>query len=178
MSIQDRMNLVTPMVNVRLSPAADQVAIARDLAGRFDQNQHDYDAMTTIAAHLREHPAAPFSGRQCSEFVQDARDRLYGRPSTWHRLLDRAPCAVGHQADVLFCGPDWATPLSGMVTRWGTLEEWTAFTGSGAHWFGQEYEWTWYHADDDRCVPWDGPAPSLWAPMPKTPGAQEHPDAD
>ncbi|UTC28818.1 hypothetical protein MARCHEWKA_03060 [Brevundimonas phage vB_BpoS-Marchewka] len=178
MSIQDRMNLVTPMVNVRLSPAVDQVAIARDLAGRFDQNQHDYDAMTTIAAHLREHPAAPLSGRQCSEFVQDARDRLYGGVTTWNRLVDRAPCAVAQQADVLFCGRDWATPLSGMVTRWGTPEEWRAAVGSIDHHPGHEYEWSWYRADTDQLIPWDGPAPTLWLLLPKTPGAQEHPDAD
>jgi hypothetical protein len=46
----------------------------------FDQRAHDFDAMSVIAAHLRECPADPFSGRQCEEFVIDARDRLYASP--------------------------------------------------------------------------------------------------
>lgn len=43
----------------------------------FDQRQWDFAAMTAIAAHLRENPAKPYSGRQCEEFVQFARDQLY-----------------------------------------------------------------------------------------------------
>jgi len=46
----------------------------------FDQRVHDFDAMSVIAAHLRENPADPFSGRQCEELVIDARDRLYASP--------------------------------------------------------------------------------------------------
>lgn len=142
----------------------------------FDQNQHDYDAMTTIAAHLRENPAAPFSGRQCSEFVQDARDRLYGGVTTWNRLIDRAPCAVAQQADVLFCGPEWGWPITGMVTRWGTPEEWQATVGAIDHHPGVAYEWAWYDAGSDRFVPWDGPEPTLWLPRPKSPREQEQCD--
>ncbi len=67
MSIQDRMNLDTPMGNVRMSPAVDQVAIAQALAGpSFDQNQHDYAMMTLIAQHLVDNPAPTLSGRQCA----------------------------------------------------------------------------------------------------------------
>ena len=173
------MNLDTPMVNARMSPRVDQVAIARALAGRFDQNQYDYDAMTVIAAFLRDNPAAPFSGRQCSEFVQDARDRLYGGVTVWNRLIERAPCAVADQADVLFCGPNWATPLSGMVTRWGTPEEWqAAVVGSIEHHPGYEYEWSWYRADTDTLVPWDGEEPTLWLAQPKTPEAAANLDVD
>ena len=144
----------------------------------FDQNQHDYDAMTTIAAFLRDNPAAPFSGRQCQEFVQDARDRLYGGVTVWNKLIERAPCAVGEQADVIFCAEDWGTPVTGMVTRWGTLQEWTAKTGSALYYPGKEYEWAWYHVYEDRMITWDGPEPTLWLALPKTPGMQAHPDAD
>lgn len=47
----------------------------------WSQERHDYEAMTVIAAHLRDNPAAPYSGRQCEEFVQFARDALFARPA-------------------------------------------------------------------------------------------------
>lgn len=175
MSIKDRMNADTPIMNGRMAPVVDQVAIAQTMVGEFAQNQHDYDAMTAIAAFLRDNPAAPFSGRQCAEFVQDARDRLYGGVTAWNRLIEHAPCAVGYQADVLFCGPDWGWPILGMVTRWGTLEAWVARTGSPDHYYGAEYEWSVYNQEDDRYEPWgeNAPQPTLWLPRPKTPSEQE-----
>lgn len=42
----------------------------------WSQEQHDHDALTAIAEHLRDNPAAPYSGRQCEEFVLSARDAL------------------------------------------------------------------------------------------------------
>lgn len=41
------------------------------------QRRVDFDAMTVIAAHLRQSPAEPYSGRQCEEHVLHARDALY-----------------------------------------------------------------------------------------------------
>lgn len=54
------------------------------------QRQTDYDAMTAIATHLREHPAPPYSGRQCEEHVQFARDAIYAHPAR-----GEAPSVVG-----------------------------------------------------------------------------------
>lgn len=171
MSIQDRMNLDTPMGNVRMSPAVDQVAIAQALAGpSFDQNQHDYAMMTLIAQHLVDNPAPTLSGRQCAEFVEDARDRLYGGVTIWNKLIERAPCALGEQADVLFCGHNWGWPMLGMVTRYGTLEEWTAKTGSADHYPGVEYEWSVYDQENDRYTPWEHTVPvTMWLYRPDAP---------
>lgn len=137
----------------------------------FDQRRWDYDAMTTIAAHLRDHPAAPFSGRQCSEFVQDARDRLYGGKTVWNRLIDHPPGKFGDQVDVLFCGEGWCWPMMGMVTCWGTLEDWVARTGSADHYPGAPYQWAVYDQQNDRYTDWEADAPevTMWLPRPETP---------
>ncbi|MNS47409.1 hypothetical protein D3C72_799370 [compost metagenome] len=57
---------------VPAAPAPSSLA-----GGEWSQDKHDYDALTCIAAHLRDNPAHPFSGRQCEEFVQSARDALF-----------------------------------------------------------------------------------------------------
>ncbi|UTC28173.1 hypothetical protein GURKE_01420 [Brevundimonas phage vB_BpoS-Gurke] len=140
----------------------------------FDQRQWDYDAMTAIAAFLSDNPAAPFSGRQCAEFIQDARDRLYGGVTVWNRLIDQPPGKFGDQVDVIFCGEDWGWPMWGMVDCWGTLEEWIARTGSAEHYPGVPYEWSVYDQQKDRYITWERNAPevTLWLPRPKTPLAQ------
>lgn len=184
MTIQDRMNLDTPPVsfepqggfppNARLGPV-DQVAEALALAGKppFSQRLWDFDAMTRIAAHLRANPAPPYSGRQCEEFVLDARDRLYGAMTVWRIVTGEPPCAIGEQADVMFCGPEWYWPMWGMVTCWGTLEAWTERTGSGEHWPGKEYQWSVYDQENDRYNEWDGDEPTMWLPRPGSPLGEE-----
>lgn len=144
----------------------------------FDQNQHDYAMMTLIAQHLVDNPAPGLSGRQCAEFVEDARDRLYGGQTVWNRLIDRAPCEIGEQADVIFCGKNWGWPMWGMVTRFGTLEEWIARIGSADHYPGYEYEWCVYDQEHDKFRPWGENAPevTLWLPRPEAPPIVEDVD--
>lgn len=137
------------------------------------QRQFDHAALTAIAAFLRDHPAAPYSGRQCEEMVLDARDRLHGPRTIWNTLPSQPPCALGEQADVLFCGEDWGWPILGMVTRWGTPEEWTERTGSLAFYPGCEYSWSIYDQENDRFDDWNGSEPTLWLPRPNTPMWEE-----
>ena len=66
--------------------AVDEEASRQSLAAlrpqrEWSQEQHDREALTVIAEHLRENPAAPYSGRQCEEFVLSARDALRPQPS-------------------------------------------------------------------------------------------------
>lgn len=139
----------------------------------FDQRQHDFDAMSTIAAFLRDNPADPFSGRQCAEFVLDARDRLYGPKTVWRSVAADPPCGFGEQADVIFCGDGWYWPMWGMVTRYGTLKEWTAATGSAEHWPGREYQWSIYDQENDKYLEWDGPEPTMWLERPGSPQGEQ-----
>lgn len=137
---------------------------------RFDQRLWDYDAMTKIAAFLRDNPAAPYSGRQCEEFVLDARDRLYGDTTVWRSVAGDPPCEIGEQADVIFCGEGYHWPLWGMVTCWGTLEAWTARTGSADGWPGHEFGWSIYDQENDRYLDWeDHAAITMWLPRPRSP---------
>jgi hypothetical protein len=139
----------------------------------WSQKAHDFDAMSTIAAHLRENPAHPFSGRQCEEFVLDARDRLYGPKTVWRSVAGDPPCEDGEQADVIFCGDGWYWPMWGMVTRWGTLEAWVAKTGSADHWPGKDYQWSIYDPEKDKYLEWDGPEPTMWLPRPGSPQGEQ-----
>jgi hypothetical protein len=80
----------------------------------------------------------------------------------WRDVATDPPCAVGEQADVMFCAPGWGWPIVGVVTR---------FTESG-------YDWLLYDQENDKFLEWlpdgcKGPLPTLWLPMPVPPKGQE-----
>lgn len=79
----------------------------------------------------------------------------------WRSLTEQAPCGVGDQAQVLFCGPTWGWPILGVVSNFGTLDDWVAKTGSAEHWPGQ-YQFMMYLQDQDRYEIWDSEQPTHW----------------
>jgi hypothetical protein len=86
----------------------------------------------------------------------------------WIKIADQPPGKCGDQVDVIFGHPDWGWPMWGMVTCWGTLEEWVAKGGSPITYPGIDFEWFIYDQENDRYRPWNELAPQegepLWPP--------------
>lgn len=154
------------------------------LDGGHDQRKWDFDAMTAIASFLRDTPADPYSGRQCEEFVLDARDRLYAPDRyfllkqaiedlvrvnlSWRSVETDPPCPIGEQVDIIFTQEGDYGVYVGMVSGFGTLAEWVERTGSEDHWPGQ-YQWSVYDQQNDKYLEWEGDAPTLWMVKPMSP---------